>query len=70
MFEGTKKESVDEIYTQIAEELRTQLVLAYTPDKTSADAGYHRVTLTAKNKDYKVQTREGYYIQGQTTAAK
>jgi VWFA-related protein len=70
MFEATKKETVDEIYTQIAEELRTQLILAYTPDKTSADPGYHRVTLNAKNKDYKVQTREGYYIQEQTTAAK
>jgi VWFA-related protein len=70
MFEVTKKETVDEIYAQIAEELRTQVVLAYTPDKASADAGYHRVSLTAKNKDYKVQTREGYYIQGQTAASK
>ncbi len=70
MFEVTKKDTVDQIYTQIAEELRTQFILAYTPDKTAADPGYHRLTLTAKNKDYKVQTREGYYIQEQTAAAK
>ena len=70
MFEVTKKDTVDQIYTQIAEELRTQFILAYTPDRTTADPGYHRVNLTAKNKEYKVQTREGYYIQEQTTASK
>ncbi len=70
MFEVTKKDTVDQIYSQIAEELRSQLILAYTPDKTSTDAGYHRVNLTAKDKDFKVQTREGYYIQEQTTASK
>ena len=70
MFEVTKKDTVDQIYSQIAEELRTQLILAYKPDKASAEAGYHRVNLTPKNKDYKVQTREGYYIQEQTTASK
>jgi VWFA-related protein len=70
MFEVTKKETVDTIYTQIAEELRSQFILAYTPDKSSADSGYHRIALTAKDKDYKVQTREGYYIAEQTAAAK
>lgn len=70
MFEVTKKETIDSIYTQIAEELRDQFILAYTPDKSSTDSGYHRVALTAKDKDYKVQTREGYYIPEQTSAAK
>jgi VWFA-related protein len=70
MFEVTKKETVEQIYTEIAEELRSQFVLAYTPDKSSADSGYHRIALTAKDKDLKVQTREGYYIPEQTAAAK
>ena len=69
MFEVTKKETVDSIYAQIAEELRSQFILAYTPDKTVADSGYHRIALTTKDKELKVQTREGYYIPEATAAA-
>ena len=61
MFEVTKKETVDQIYTTIAEELRAQYILGYTPDKQSTDTGYHKITLTAKKKDLSVQTRQGYY---------
>ena len=32
-FEAKKKDSVDDIYAQIAEELRTQFMLGYTPPK-------------------------------------
>jgi len=61
VFEVSKKESVDQIYSTIAEELRAQYILGYTPDKQSTDSGYHRITLTAKKKDLFVQTRQGYY---------
>jgi len=62
MFEVSKKENTDQIYTTIAEELRSQYILGYTPDKSVADSGgYHRITLTANKKDLYVQTRQGYY---------
>ena len=60
-FEVSKKESVGDIYTSIAEELRTQYSMGYTPDKDSAASGYHHVTLAVKKKDLTVQTRDGYY---------
>jgi VWFA-related protein len=60
-FEVSKKQPINEIYTQIEEELRNQYNLGYTPDKADATPGYHRITLTTTNKDYIVQTREGYY---------
>jgi VWFA-related protein len=60
MFEVTKKETADQAYTTIAEEMRSQYMLGYTPDKNS-DAGYHKIVLTANKKDLLVQTREGYY---------
>jgi len=60
MFEVTKKETADQAYTTIAEEMRSQYMLGYTPDKSS-DAGYHKIALTANKKDLIVQTREGYY---------
>jgi VWFA-related protein len=61
MFEANKKDSVDQAYSTIAEELRAQYMLGYTPDKQSTDSGYHKITLTAKKKDLFVQTRQGYY---------
>jgi VWFA-related protein len=59
-FEVKKKDSVDDDYAQIAEELRTQFMLGYTPPKDQS-SGYHSIHLTAKKKDLTVQTREGYY---------
>jgi VWFA-related protein len=61
MFEAKKKENFDQIYSNIAEELRSQYMLGYTPDKSSADASYHKIVLTTKKKDLYVQTRDGYY---------
>jgi VWFA-related protein len=61
MFEAKKKENFDQIYASIAEELRSQYMLGYTPDKSSADASYHKIALTTPKKDLFVQTRDGYY---------
>jgi VWFA-related protein len=61
IFEVSKKESVGQIYSSIAEELRTQYSLGYTPNKEESAEGYHRIKLTAKGKDLSVQTRDGYY---------
>jgi VWFA-related protein len=60
-FEVTKKEPVDQIYSSVVEELRTQYIMGYSPDKESTPTGYHHVTLAVKKKDMTVQTREGYY---------
>lgn len=60
-FEASKKESVGEIYTSIAEELRTQYSLGFTPDKDGLEEGYHHLQLQVKGKDMAVQTRVGYY---------
>ena len=61
-FEVTKKETIDQIYAEIDEELRNQYALGYTPDKTDATVGYHKIQLTTKQKDATVQTREGFYV--------
>jgi len=63
LYEVSKKETVDKIYSSIAEELRTQYSLGYTPGKTNDPAGYHKISLAAKDKNLAVQTRDGYYAE-------
>jgi len=65
VFEVKGKETVDAIYTQIAEELRAQYRLGFTPTREGASEGYHQITLTLAGaeamKKNTVQTRDGYY---------
>jgi VWFA-related protein len=65
-FEAKKKDSFDEIYAKIGEELHGQYLLTYTPDKSAdnddAD-GFHKISLKAKDEKLEVTTREGYYSQ-------
>jgi VWFA-related protein len=62
MFEVSGKQTFSTIYTQIAEELRSQYRLGYTPDGATAAEGFHRIDLTVpKDKKLIVQTRDGYY---------
>lgn len=61
MFEVSKKQSVGEIYTSIADELRTQYSMGFTPDKDGSTGGYRHLQLQVRRKDLVVQTREGYY---------
>ena len=63
LFEVTKKETVDQIYSHIEEELRNEYSLGYTPDKTDAGPGYRKIHLTVKPKDLIVQARDGYYSE-------
>lgn len=61
-FEVSKKETIDDIYKQISEELRNQYSIGYTPDRASSSSGdYHKIHLTTTQKDDSVQTRDGYY---------
>jgi VWFA-related protein len=61
LFEVSKKETVEKIYSEIEEELRNQYSLGYPLDK-AAGAGYHRLLVTTKQKDLIVQARDGYYL--------
>ena len=64
LFEVSKHETTAQIYTEIAEELRAQYRLGYTPDQAASEDGYHQIDLAfAKPEDKKLtlQTRDGYY---------
>ncbi len=62
MFEVSKKDPVQQIYSRIEEELRNQYSLGYTSDRAdAAESGYHKILVAAKKKDLVVQARDGYY---------
>jgi VWFA-related protein len=60
-YEAKSTSHLEEIYSQIAEELRGQYLLTYTPDQFDKEGGYHKVALKANKDDLTVVTREGYY---------
>jgi VWFA-related protein len=59
LFQVSKKEPVNQIYSQIQEELRNQYSLGYTPNPL--EPGYHKIEVAATKKDLVVQARDGYY---------
>jgi VWFA-related protein len=59
-FETGKKQSLDEIYQQIEEDLRHQYSLGYTPLE-GGRVGYRKLKIGVRRKGLAVQSREGYY---------
>lgn len=48
-------------FQAIAEELRTQYLLGYTPSNTKHDGAYRKIRVRVTHGNYKVQARRGYY---------
>jgi VWFA-related protein len=59
-FEASRKQTLDRIYGQIEEELRSQYSLGYTPD-SKARRGYRRIKIAVRPHGMTVRGREGYY---------
>ncbi len=68
MFEVTKKQTVDQIYASIEQELRSEYMLGFTPFAVGATEGFHPLRLNAKKKDLYVQTRDGFYAKTNSEA--
>jgi VWFA-related protein len=58
---GNKPEKLKQAFDQIAQELRSQYNIGYTPTNTAQDGSFRKVEIHTKNKDYKIQARTGYY---------
>ncbi|HEX3747420.1 MAG TPA: VWA domain-containing protein [Bryobacteraceae bacterium] len=60
-FEVSKKMPIDKVYESLAEELRSQYSIGFTPDSSNTSTDYRRVHLSTREKALSVQAREGYY---------
>jgi VWFA-related protein len=58
---GNNAEKLKAAFDQIANELRSQYNIGYTPANTTKDGSFRKVEIRPKTKDYKIQARNGYY---------
>ena len=58
---GNKYEKLKEGFDQIANELRSQYNIGYSSTNPALDGTFRKVEIHASNKDYKIQSRAGYY---------
>jgi VWFA-related protein len=61
LFQVDRKNTLDSIFEQIQQEMRTQYAIGYTPTNGKKDGSYRKIDLHTANKDLKVQVRKGYY---------
>ena len=61
VFRVERKHTLEDVFKELQEEMRSQYSIGYTPLNGEKDGGYRRLELRASNKDLKVQARKGYY---------
>jgi len=57
---GNKFDKLKEAFDQIAQELRSQYNVGYTPTNTKQDGSFRKLEIKSKQ-SYKIQARSGYY---------
>jgi len=61
VFKVDRGHSLDEIFREIQDEMRSQYAISYQPPNPKRDGSYHKIDIKLANKDYKPQARKGYY---------
>jgi VWFA-related protein len=56
-----RKHSLNDIFREIQEEMRSQYSLGYIPTDDKKDGTFRKIDIKLKDKDLKVQARKGYY---------
>jgi VWFA-related protein len=61
MVAGNRSDKLKNAFNQIANELRNQYSIGYTPTNSVLDGTLRKVEIHAKNKNYRIQARTAYY---------
>ena len=62
LFLPTSFDELESVYNQVADELRSQYVIYYTPQNANKDGRYRAVKVTTSTPEYHVTSRLGYYL--------
>ena len=62
VFEVDRKHSLQDVFKEIQDAMRTQYGIAYSPTNDKKDGTFRRIDIHVKNNnEYKIQARKGYY---------
>jgi VWFA-related protein len=57
----SKKNTLEKVFEDIQQEMRSQYSIGYTPINDQKDGGFRRLEVRVRDKNLKVQARRGYY---------
>ena len=61
VFHVDRKNSLDDVFKDLQEEMRSQYSLGYSPTNQARDGGFRKIEIKTGNKDHRVQARKGYF---------
>ena len=61
VYKVDRRHSLEDVFKQLQEEMRSQYSIAYTPTNEVKDGGYRHLEVRLANKELKAQARKGYY---------
>ena len=61
VYKVDRKNTLDQVFKELQDEMRSQYSIGYTPSNDSKDGGYRHLEIRTSNKDLRVQARKGYY---------
>jgi len=63
VYKVDRKHTLDEVFKELQDEMRSQYSIGYTPTNDRKDGTYRKIDIKLANKDLKPQARKGYYAQ-------
>ncbi|MEO7649359.1 MAG: VWA domain-containing protein, partial [Bryobacteraceae bacterium] len=60
-----RRNSLQDIFAQLQEELRSQYAIGFTPANPRKDGSFRKLEVKVRDKNLKVQTRKGYFATSQ-----
>lgn len=61
VYEVDRKHTLNSVFDELQEEMRSQYAIGYTPTNPEKDGSYRKLEIKLKNKDLKIEARKGYY---------
>jgi VWFA-related protein len=61
VYKVDRKHTLDDVFKELQEEMRSQYSIGYTPTNDNKDGSYRHIEIKLANKDLKAQARKGYY---------
>jgi VWFA-related protein len=61
LFEVGRRQSLQQIFDAIQEEMRSQYTVAYSSSNSERDGGFRKIEIKPKDKNVRIQARKGYF---------